>query len=397
LRAEQGIPDLLYSKRIGSIGVSAHIGAERTRTASASEPRTAGKASARTQAQRAPALASVASHNAAMIRVMHVGLGPIGSAVARQIVARKGFQIVGAVDVDPQKAGRDVADVIESGRTLRVKVTSDIAKTIAACDPDIAVLCTSSSLKAVLPQFLEVLTHGVPIVTTTEEAAYPSKRNRTVAKRIDEAARRAKVAVLGTGVNPGFTMDALPIALSAVCERVDRIEVKRCQDARVRRLPFQQKIGAGLRLEEFARKVGDGSVRHVGFTESIQMIADAMGWRLDRITDDVEAKIAKKPVTSEWLSVKTGQVCGIVQKGVGYVKDAPLVTLQLEAYLGAPESYESVLIEGSPRIYSKIEGGIHGDIATASMTVNSIPAVLDAEPGLRTMRDMRLPSFGGVR
>jgi 4-hydroxy-tetrahydrodipicolinate reductase len=127
------------------------------------------------------------------------------------------------------------------------------------------------------------------------------------------------------------------------------------------------------------------------------MIADAMGWRLDRITDEVEAKIAKKPVASEWLSVKTGQVCGIIQKGTGYVKDTPLIMLQLEAYLGAPESYESVVIEGSPRIVSKIEGGIHGDIATASMTVNSIPAVLDAAPGLRTMRDMRLPSFFGVR
>ena len=332
-----------------------------------------------------------------MIRVMHVGLGPIGAAVARQIVARKGFQIVGAVDVDPQKVGRDVADVIESGRTLRVKVTADIARTIAACDPDIAVLCTSSSLKAVVPQFLEVLKHGVPIVTTTEEAAYPIKKNRMLATRIDEAARRAKVAVLGTGVNPGFTMDALPIALSSVCERVDRIEVKRCQDARVRRLPFQQKIGAGLTLEEFAKKVGDGSVRHVGFSESIQMIADAMGWRLDRIADDVAAKIAHKSVASEWLSVKAGQVCGIIQKGVGYAKDTPLITLQLEAYLGAPDSYESVLIEGSPRIFSKVEGGIHGDIATASMTVNAIPAVLEAPPGLRTMRDMRLPSFYGVR
>ncbi|HKE84834.1 MAG TPA: hypothetical protein VKB50_13830, partial [Vicinamibacterales bacterium] len=94
-----------------------------------------------------------------MIHVMQVGLGPIGAAVARQIVSRKGFQIVGAVDVDPQKVGRDVADVIESGRTLRVKVTSDITKTIRAVKPDIAVLCTSSSLKAVVPQFLEVLKH----------------------------------------------------------------------------------------------------------------------------------------------------------------------------------------------------------------------------------------------
>ena len=116
-------------------------------------------------------------------------------------------------------------------------------------------LCTSSSLKAVLPQFEEVLKRRVPIVTTTEEAAYPAPRNRRLATRLDAAARKAKVAVLGTGVNPGFTMDALPIALSAVCERVDRIEVHRVQDARIRRLPFQQKIGAGLTREQFAQQV----------------------------------------------------------------------------------------------------------------------------------------------
>ena len=164
----------------------------------------------------------------------------------------------------------------------------------------------------------------------------------------------------------------------------------------IRRLPFQQKIGAGLTPEEFQRKVESGSVRHVGFTESIQMIGDAMGWKLDKITDDVAARIADQAVSSEWLSVAAGQVCGIIQDGVGYVKGEPKVTLRLEAYLGAPESYDSVLIDGSPRILSKIDGGVHGDIATASIAVNSIPAVLAAAAGLRTMRDMRLPSFGGL-
>ena len=331
------------------------------------------------------------------IAVMHVGLGPIGAAVARQIASRKGFRIVAAVDVDPSKVGRDLGDVVELGKKLRVNVTADIGKTIKASKPDVAVMCTSSSLKVVLPQFEEVLRHRVPIVTTTEEAAYPAPRNRRLATRLDAAARKAKVAVLGTGVNPGFTMDALPIALSAVCERVDRIEVRRVQDARVRRLPFQQKIGAGLTREQFAQAVERGTVRHVGFTESIQMIADAMGWTLDRITDDVAPKIAAQGVASDLLAVEAGQVCGIIQDGVGYVKGEPRITLRLEAYLGAPESYESVLIEGSPRIYSKVEGGIHGDVATASITVNSIPAVLTAAPGLRTMRDMRLPSFFGGR
>jgi 4-hydroxy-tetrahydrodipicolinate reductase len=126
------------------------------------------------------------------------------------------------------------------------------------------------------------------------------------------------------------------------------------------------------------------------------MIGDAMGWKLDKITDDVAAKIADQAVSSEWLSVASGQVCGIIQDGVGYVKGQPKVTLRLEAYLGAPESYDSVLIDGSPRIFSRIEGGVHGDIATASIAVNSIPAVLTAAAGLRTMRDMRLPSFGGL-
>jgi 4-hydroxy-tetrahydrodipicolinate reductase len=330
-----------------------------------------------------------------MIRVLHVGLGPIGAAVARQIASRKGFRIVGAIDIDSKKIGQDAGDIIGMPRKLRVKVGVDIGKTIKAAKPDVAVLCTSSSLKGVLPELLEVIKHRVPVVTTTEEAAYPQKANRDVARRIDDAAKKAKVAVLGTGVNPGFTMDALPIALSAVCERVDRIEVWRVQDARIRRLPFQQKIGTGLTPEEFQRKVESRGVRHVGFSESIQMIGDAIGWKLDEITDDVLPKIADEPVSSEWFSVAAGQVCGIVQNGVGFVKGEAKVTLRLEAYLGAAESYDSVLIEGSPRIASKIDGGVHGDIATASIAVNSIPAVIAALPGLRTMRDMRLPSFGG--
>ena len=327
------------------------------------------------------------------IRVALVGLGPIGAAVARQLVERKGFQIVGAVDIDPLMVGKDAGEVMELGRKLRIKVHDSIGKTVKATRPDVAVLCTSSSLKRVLPQFEEVLRHRVPIVTTTEEAAYPVPSTRALVRKLDEKARKAKVAILGTGINPGFVMDALPIALTSVCERVDRVEVQRVQDARVRRLPFQQKIGAGLTPEQFKRGVDNGTLRHVGFAESIHMIADALGWKLERVTDEIKPKMAEQPVASELLAVDPGYVSGIVQDGVGWVKGDPRIRLHLEAYLGAPESYDSVLIEGLPRIYSKIEGGVHGDIGTASMTVNSIPAVMKAPPGFRTMREMRLPSY----
>jgi len=327
------------------------------------------------------------------IRVMHYGLGPIGAAIVRQVAARPGFKIVGAIDIDPAKVGRDLGDLVGLPKRIGVKVWDDAARALKAAKADVVVLCTSSSIKKVMPQIEEILKTKTPIVSTTEELSYPGYTHIRQARQIHEAAKKAKVAVLGTGVNPGFAMDALPIALTAVCERVDRVAVNRIQDARIRRLPFQQKIGAGLTTEQFQKKVDDGSVRHVGMTESIAMIADALGWTLDRITDDIEPKLASVTISSEFLAVDPGYVCGIIQDGVGYRKGEQVIRLHMEAYLGAPESYDSVDIEGSPRLSMKIAGGIHGDVATASIVVNSIQHVLKAEPGLHTMRDLPLPSF----
>jgi 4-hydroxy-tetrahydrodipicolinate reductase len=329
------------------------------------------------------------------IKVLHYGLGPIGTAIVRQVATRPGFRIVGAVDIDPAKAGRDLADIAGVGRKLRIKVSDDAKKTIKATKPDVVVLCTLSSLKTVLPQMEEILKLKVPIVSTTEELAYPAGANMKYARAIHAMAKKAKVAVLGTGVNPGFTMDALPVMLTGVCERVDSIRVDRVQDARVRRLPFQQKIGAGLTRDQFQKKVDDASVRHVGLAESVSMIADAMGWKLDKITDEIQPKMATETVASEFLAVDAGYVCGIVQDGVGYRGGKAVIALHMEAYLGAPESYDAVEISGSPMIRSKIAGGVHGDVATASITVNSIPKILQVPPGLHTMLDMPIPSYFG--
>jgi hypothetical protein len=327
------------------------------------------------------------------IKVMHFGLGPIGAAIVKQVAQRPGFKVVGGIDIDPAKVGRDLGDVVGLPKRLGVKVSADAAKTLKSAKPDVVILCTASSLKKVMPQIDTILKSKTPIVSTTEELSYPGYTHIKQARQIHTWAKKAKVAVLGTGVNPGFAMDALPIALTAVCERVDRVSVNRIQDARIRRLPFQQKIGAGLTTEQFQRKVDDGSVRHVGLTESIAMIADALGWTLDRISDDIQPKLASVTISSEFLAVDPGYVCGIIQDGVGYRKGEPVIKLHMEAYLGSPETYDSVEIEGSPSLSMKISGGIHGDVATASIAVNSIPKVLQAPPGLHTMRDLALPSF----
>jgi 4-hydroxy-tetrahydrodipicolinate reductase len=327
------------------------------------------------------------------IRVLHFGIGPIGAAVVKQIATRPGFKIVGAVDVDPAKVGRDIGDVAGLNRRLGVKVQDDAGKALKAAKPDVVIHCTGSSIKGVMPQLEAILKSKTPVISTTEELAYPGYTHVRQARRLHGLAKKAKVAMLGTGVNPGFAMDALPVMMTAVCERVDRVEVQRVQDARMRRLPFQQKIGAGLTTEQFQKKVDEGSVRHVGMTESIAMIADALGWSLDRITDDIQPKIASVTISSEFLAVDPGYVCGIVQDGAGYRNGEPVIRLHFEAYLGAPESHDSIEIDGSPRLAMKIAGGIQGDVATASLVVNSIPKVLAAPPGLHTMRDLALPSF----
>src|SRR6202171_1759301 len=171
------------------------------------------------------------------IRMMSFGLGPIGAAIVKQIAARPGFKIVGAIDHDPAKVGRDLGDVVGLSKRLGVKVSGDLQKVPTSARPDVVVLCTSSSIKTVMPQIQAILQSKAAIVSTTEELSYPGYTHIGQARQIHAWAKKAKVAVLGTGVNPGFAMDTLPIALTAICERVDRIVVHRVQDARVGRRP----------------------------------------------------------------------------------------------------------------------------------------------------------------
>ena len=327
------------------------------------------------------------------IRVMFMGLGPIGCGAVKLVAARKGFKIVAAVDLDPAKVGQDLGDVAGVGRKLRVKVTSDLKATIKATKPDVVAHCTVSSIKAAVPQFEALLAAKVPVVSSTEELSYPWRANRAPAKKIDGLAKKAKVAVLGTGINPGFAMDALPITLTGICADVQKIHVDRIQDASIRRLPFQKKIGATLTPAQFDELVKTKTVRHVGLAESVSMIADALGFKVDRITDEIKPKIATEPVKSQFLTVESGQVCGLIQDGIGWRRNEAVITLHMEAYLGAPETYDEVRVEGSPNLRVRAHGGYHGDVATASIVVNSLPKVLDAKPGLHTMRSMPIPSF----
>jgi 4-hydroxy-tetrahydrodipicolinate reductase len=188
-------------------------------------------------------------------------------------------------------------------------------------------------------------------------------------------------------------MDFLPAVLTGLCQKVKRVKVWRVQDASIRRIPFQQKIGAGLTLEEFKAKKKSGTLRHVGLTESVDFIANRLGWKLDRNVETLKPVIADRDIDTGYKSVSKGMSCGVHQVGRGFVGDSEVITLTFRAAVGERESYDQVEIDGDPPIQSRITGGINGDIATCAITLNTVKSVLEVSPGLKTMGDIPAVTF----
>jgi hypothetical protein len=297
---------------------------------------------------------------------------------------------VGATDLSVDQAGKDLGVVLGLGRKVRVKVDGNPEEFIKKAKADVAVLGTSSSLKAIKPQVLALVQRGINVVTTCEELAFPVPELQAAWREIDKAAAAKKVSVLATGVNPGFAMDALALMLTAPCAEVSRVSVTRVVDARTRRLPLQRKVGAGLNLNQFRRAMTEGAVRHVGLPQSVYMIAAALGWKLDRVEETLEPAIAPRDLDTEYLRIPAGMAAGIKQCARGYRNGDLAITLDLQMYVGAEQPRDHILIDGVPPIDMTVVGGVAGDIATAAITVNCIPKVMAARPGLVTMHDLPL-------
>lgn len=324
------------------------------------------------------------------IRAVQFGCGPIGCAVAKLALQRPDIEVVGAVDIDKNKVGRDLGQLLGIEKEIGILVSDDADTVLAGARADVAFHQTGSSLQTVFPELTKILGYAVNVISTTEELAYPYRKQPEPASELDKIAKKNGVTLLSTGVNPGFLMDAWPLAMTAVCQVVERIRAVRIQDARARRLPFQKKIGAGCTLEEFQKLADARAIRHVGLEESIAMIAAGLGWELDEVRETIEPVVAKAHVQSDYIVVQPGQVAGVRQVGRGFRNGEEVITLEFEASLGAPEPYDAVYISGTPNLEVVIRGGTPGDIATAAMVVNAAHRVVEAPPGLATMKDLPL-------
>jgi 4-hydroxy-tetrahydrodipicolinate reductase len=315
------------------------------------------------------------------VSVAQYGIGPIGAEIARLLLSKPWVRLVAAVDIDPNKIGRDVGEVIGLGREAGVKVTADLpVKAEVVCHS------TGSRLREVSGQLKDLLSRGSHVVSTCEELSFPL--DAAIREDLQQVARANNVALLGTGVNPGFVMDKLPLTITSVCQQVDEVRIIRIQNASTRREPLQRKVGAGMTPDEFRAAVDAGKIKHMGLRESLMMVGNGLGVEFEHVSDEkIEPIVAEREVVTQYLKVAPGQVAGVHQTidGRGKIN----VSLELRMYVGAEDvAADRVIVKGVPDVEMEIKGGVHGDRATAAMVVNAIPRVVSARPGVLTMDDI---------
>ncbi|HEY6042863.1 MAG TPA: dihydrodipicolinate reductase [Anaerolineae bacterium] len=320
------------------------------------------------------------------IKVILFGLGPIGLEIARVIAARPAYEIVGAIDIDPEKVGRDLGEVAGVKEKWGVVVSGD-AKTTLKKRAAVVVHATGSTIKQVLPQLLQIIATRHNIVSTCEELANPWLDSPADAKKLDRLAKERRVALVGTGINPGYAMDTLPVMLTGVCQEVKKIRVKRIVDASKRRMQLQKKIGTGMTVAEFKERAAKREIRHVGLAESVGLIARGMGWKLDKQGNTIEPVVAAHEVRTDHYTVPTNFVTGVRQTAFGTVGGERVIELELLMSVDAGPSSDEVWIEGTPSVHARI-GGIHGDLSTAAIVANAIQRIIESPPGLKTMVDL---------
>jgi hypothetical protein len=302
------------------------------------------------------------------IRIAQFGLGPIG--LEKDLV-----ELTGIKSLAGRRVYRAAGDLPAQNR------------------PDVALHTTVSKFKDAFDQLASLARLGINVVSSCEELLFPQLKNPELAAQLNLLCQENDARIVGTGVNPGFVMDVLPVCMTGVSREVRSISVQRVVNASTRREPLQRKIGSGLPPEEFRRLFREGRAGHAGLKESLALVAHCMGWQVQEITETGDAVIADHDIRTQFLEVKKGQTCGLHQHAEGKVNGKVALVLDLKMYLDAKNPRDAIKIEGEPPLDVVVNGGVAGDHATVAALVNTARRILNARPGLLLMKDLAVPSW----
>lgn len=327
------------------------------------------------------------------IRIAQFGLGPIGLEALRFAALKPGLEIVGGIDNAPEKAGRDLGELLGLNVLKGCRVSATMEELLEQATPDVVLHTAVSRFSLAAEQLEPVVRQGISVVSSCEEMVFPWLREPETAKRLHEVCIKTGARVVATGVNPGFVMDVLPICLTRVCCEVREIHVQRVVNASTRREPLQRKIGSGLAPEEFHRRFKAGNLGHAGLRESLALLAYSQGWEPEQIVETGEPMVAPRDTRTRYVEVKQGATRGLHQRAEARVKGRLRASLDLKMYLDAENPRDAIQIQGDPPLDLVLNGGVAGDQATVAALVNTVARVRGAAPGLLLLTDLPL---GGV-
>ena len=332
------------------------------------------------------------------VRVVFWGFGSMGKGAAGMLLKKKGVEIAGIVNRTPALIGKEMHEVlgIERKNHPEIFITNTKEDVIHPKSCDVVLHCSDSFAKDSYEKIKYILEQKINVVSIAEEMAFPQYQNPELAASLDKIAKENGVTALGTGINPGFILDYLIVALTGVCENIDSISAKRVNDLSPFGRFVMQEQGVGISVEEFGkRKAANTMTGHVGFPESLGMIAAALGVKLEKVEELKEPIISKTHREHPHAKVEPGSLAGVRHQGLGYVNGEPYITLdhpqQIHPHLENTNTGDYINIKGSPNINIQTNPEIPGGIGTFSIAVNMIPHVINAAPGLVTMLDLPVP------
>ena len=228
------------------------------------------------------------------VKVIIWGLGAMGGGMADMLLRKEGVEIVGAVGRGA-KIGKSMFDYIKTEKGDRKDVIigsyEDVIKPGAA---DIVLLCTDSFTKNAYDKLVYIMEQGINVITSAEEMSYPKAQNPELAAKLDECAKKNGVTVLGTGVNPGHIMDLLVLVMTGVLTDVKEITSRRVNSLSPFGPVVMEEQGIGISVEEFQKRKANHTMSgHVGFAESVGMMAEGMGLEVAEFAQDMN------PITTD--------------------------------------------------------------------------------------------------
>jgi len=306
------------------------------------------------------------------LRVSFYGAGQVSGNAAAILRGRAGYDVLGPYARDE----RDAA--LRSGA-------------------DVVVIATTSFLRDVAGDVETAVGAGSNVITTAEEAAYPWANDAEIADRLDAAARAAGVTVLGTGLNPGFAFDALVLTVCGICPEVRGLRVDRMVDLSGFGSTVLRRIGVGYTPAEFAEGTRNGSITgHIGFPQSIRVVAGALGVAIERIDRELEPLFAEEPLQATSLAVEPGETAGFRQRYAalagGSVWFEAVFTGHVAPGAAGLEPRDEIAVDATPPVRVVTAPGMNPQSGSAAIVANSVRRVAAAAPGWTTVADLP-PAF----